>query len=127
MATLNELSQRLLNRFKDVPNVGVEDTYGWIEMAMNEHGFSASDNVPTEYIPLVMLYAEADGTHQIALSTAYYFSFVDKDESVDKSMISEQYRKLSDGLWERYRRKKEEGVGNIGGSRFSIMRRVDRP
>lgn len=127
MASNYELSSRLLSRFKDVPNIGDDDTSEWIEMAMNEHGLVSSDDVPTGVIPLIMLYAEADGAMQVALRTAHYFEFVDKDESVDKSMISEQYRRLSGELWKRYERKKSEGVGGFGGSRFSVMSRIDRP
>lgn len=127
MAKLKDLSDRLLNRFKDVPNVEDSDVEGWVEMAMNEHGFISTDDVPTEFIPLIMLYAEADGAMQVALRTAHYFSFVDKDESIDKSMISEQYRKLAEELWNRYGRKKDEGVGDFGGSSFHIMKRADRP
>lgn len=127
MASMGEIAVRLENRFKDVPNVGASDVSDWVEISMNEHGYSASDNVPTGEIPLILLYAEADGASQIALRTAHYFDFVDKDESVDKSMVSDQYRKLSDELWKRYKRKKDEGVGGHGGSRFYIMKRVDRP
>lgn len=127
MANKDELSDRLLNRFKDVPKVGPEDVGSWIELAMNEHGLDSSDNVPTEVIPLVLLYAEADGALQVALRTAHYFEFTDRDEAVNKSMISEQYRELSDALWKRYQRKKDEGVEGFGGARFHIMKRVDRP
>ena len=126
MATQNELTQRLLTRFKDVPNVDATDVSEWVELAMNEHGLQASDNVPTDVIPLIMMYAEADGASQVALRTAYFFSFTDRDETVDKSKVSEQYRKLSEELWKRYRRKKDEGVGGFGGSQFRIIPRVDR-
>lgn len=126
MATLDELSNRLLGRFKDVPNVEVTDVVEWVETAMNEHGYAGTDTVPTNVVPIIMLHAEADGATQVALRTAHYFSFVDKDESIDKSMLSEQYRRLAEILWKRYRRNKEDGVGHIGGSRFYIMKRYDR-
>lgn len=127
MSSKDDLSNRLLDRFKDVTNIDITDVEEWVETAMNEHGYKATDNVPTKYIPLILLHAEADGASQIALRTAYFFSFVDKDESVDKSMVSSNYLKLADSLWARYRRKKDEGVGDIGGSRMAFMRRVDRP
>lgn len=126
MATLNELADRLLSRFKDVPNVTLEDATNWVELSMNEHGFVATDDVPTSAVSLILLYAEADGASQIALRTAHYFSFVDKDESIDKSSISTRYRTIASELWERYRRKKEEGKAGFGGSRFTVMRRLDR-
>lgn len=126
MANIVELSERLLKRFKDVPNIDDTDVSEWAETAMNEHGFKDTDNVPTEIIPLILLHAEADGATQISLNTAHYFEFVDKDESINKTAITDNYRKLADMLWGRYRRKKEEGVGGIGGSRVKYMRRIDR-
>lgn len=127
MATENDLTHRLLKRFKDVPGVEIEDVTEWMETALNAHGFELSDNVPSEDVPLIMLYAESDGASQIALRTAYYFSYTDRDEAVDKSMIADQYRRLSEELWERYLRKKGDGTSNFGGSRFTVMKRVDRP
>lgn len=127
MATIDELSKRLQDRFRDVPNADITDIEEWIEMGMNEHGFSRQDNVPNEFIPIVMLYAEADGASQIALRTAYYFEYSDKDESVNKTKVADNYRKLSESLWERYRLKRSEGIGDIGGSRYHQMTRVDRP
>lgn len=122
----DKLAERLLSRFKDVPNVELTDALEWIELSMNEHGFNAEDDVPPEMMSLILMYAEADGASQIALRTAYYFKFTDKDETVDKSAVPEQYRKLADALWKRYRQKKEEGVDGYGGARTSFMRRVDR-
>jgi len=127
MAKLDELSERLLKRFKDVPKISDEDTLEWAETAMNEHGYTADDNVPTEAIPLVMLYAEADGASQIALRTSYYFYFTDKDETVDKTEVPKEYRRLADALWTRYRQKRNAGINGIGGSKMHYMKRVDRP
>lgn len=126
MATSVELSTRLLRRFKDVRNVDIEDAHEWVETALNAHGYDETDNVPTEYVTLVLLYAEAEGASRIALQTAHYFSFVDKDESIDKSMISDNYNKLAETLWGRYRRLKADGVGDIGGAKFRILKRADR-
>lgn len=122
MASKYELSQRLLTRFKNVPNVDVTDTDEWVETAMNEHGYDAVSDVPTDDITLILTYAEADGAGQISLRTAFYFSYKDRDESVDKSMVSEQYRKLAEQLWNKYAQKKSERSG----SRFRIMPRADR-
>lgn len=121
-----ELSERLLERFKDVPNVNIDDVEEWIEMGMNEHGYNRQDDVPTKFIPIVMLYAEADGASQVALRTAYFFEYSDRDESVDKTKVAENYRKLAEQLWSRYKHKRMEGVGDIGGSRYAQMKRVDR-
>lgn len=127
MASYEELTERTLKRFKDVDNVTEDDAQEWVETALNNHGFIKADNVPTKYVTLLLLFAEAEGTSRVALNTAYYFSFVDKDESVDKSMVSDNYRKLSEDLWLRYSRLKSEGIGDIGGARFRIISRIDRP
>lgn len=125
MAELEELSTRLLQRFKNVPNVTLADTEEWISLAMNEHGFATTANVPTAYITLIMLYAEADGTGNIALSTAYYFEYKDGEETVDKKGVSEQYRKIATELWKKYERKKADS-GISGATRFVIAKRADR-
>jgi hypothetical protein len=121
MATKTELSQRLLNWFKNVPNVTSTDTDFWTEEAMLAHGFSSSDDVPSDEATLILLYAQAEGARQIAVATAHYFSYTDGEESVDKSMISEQYRKLAKDLREEYERKKSEGAVSV-----YFMRRIDR-
>lgn len=126
MATLAEISKRVLTRFRDVPGVTPEDAEAWVELGMNEHGFSRTSNVPDEYIPIIMLYAEADGAFQISMRVAHYFKYGDRDESVDKTKVADNYRKLADSLWERYKLKRSEGVGDIGGSAFHIMSRADR-
>lgn len=126
MAVISELSVKLLTRFQDVPNVGLEDVTNWVEWSFMEHGYRTDQNIPTSAVPLVLLHAEADGTSQIALRTAYYFEYKDGEESVDKSMVSDQFRTLADKLWERYNRKKSEGTDGTGGSRFVMLRRADR-
>lgn len=126
MARLAELSETLLRRFKNVPNVSLEDTTDWITLAMAEHDFDATDDVPNEYVTLILLYAEADGAGLISLQTAYYFSYKDGEESVDKRGVSEQYRKVATELWKKYERKKADS-DLMGATRFSIMRRADRP
>lgn len=126
MATYEELSARLLRRFREVPNVTILDAKDWMEWSLMEHNFRLDQNVPTNVIPLVLLYAEADGTSQIALRTAFYFEYRDGEEAVDKSMISDQYKSISEKLWERYYRKKAEGTDGSGGSQVAFMQRRDR-
>lgn len=126
MANLSEMSVTLLRRFKNVPNVSLEDTTDWVTLAMAEHGFEPDDDVPTAYVTLVLLYAEADGAGLISLQTAYYFSYKDGEESVDKRGVSEQYRKVATELWKKYERKKADS-DLMGATRFSIMKRADRP
>lgn len=128
MAKLSDLSDSLLRRFKDVPNVDKEDTDDWIERAMLEHGFSAESDVPQDTVLLVLLFAEWDGALQISLKTAFYFEYKDAEESVDKRSISEQFRRVASELEKKYQRKKAEGSSGLGGGpAFRIMTRADRP
>lgn len=126
MANLEEMSATLLTRFKGVPKITLEDCTDWMAISFIEHGFRLDRAIPVASEPLVLLYAEADGVTQIALRTAYYFEYRDGEEAVDKSMISDQYKSLSDKLWERYFRKKSEGTDGTGGSAFYVMPRIDR-
>src|SRR5690606_35444995 len=111
MASLSELSELLLKRFKDVPNVTTEDTDGWVERSMLEHGYRADQDVPQDETMLVLMYAEWDGTLQIALKAAHYFEYKDSEETVDKRNVSEQYRQVATELWKAYERKKAQGSG----------------
>lgn len=126
MATLEDLSAQLLRRLRNVPNVTLEDTTDWISLAMIEHGFEDDDDVPAEYIPLVLLFAEADAAGIISMQTAYYFHYKDGEETVDKRGVSEQYRKIATELWKKYERKKANSKFLRGGTGFFIARRADR-
>ena len=126
MATKSELAVRLLTRFKGVPNVDIADAEGWIERSLMEHGIPVDQDVEETDQLLILLYAEWDGTQQIALRTAYYFEYKDGEETVDKRMVSEAYRNMADQLYNKYERKKNE-VGRRAGPRFRVMTRTDRP
>lgn len=126
MATKSELAVSLLARFNGVPNVDITDAESWIERSLMEHGIRADRDVPEREHLLILLYAEWDGTQQIALRTAYYFEYKDGEESVDKRMVSEAYRNMADQLFAKYERKKNE-VGRTAGPRFRVMGRADRP
>jgi|SRR5690625_1815586 len=123
MATKDELAERLARRFKGVPNFDKEDAEELVEESMHIHGFKPSANVPTKDEMLVILYAQAEGAWQIAFSVAHYFRFSDGEEEVDKSMVSENYRKLARELQADYERE----MGKLLGNNFRIMSRIDRP
>jgi len=122
MATLTELSQRLFKRFKGVPNITIEDATDWTEEAMLEHGYSSNGTVPSDKESLILLYAQYEGARQISISTAHYFTYTDAEEQVDKTMVSEQYRKLSLDLKAEYDGKKS----SVSGSKFRGLVRGDR-
>lgn len=123
MATNLELAERLVKRFKGVPNFDITDAQELVDDALQVQGLDLSADVPGDKTNLVLLYAQAEGAWQIALSTAHYFQYQDGEESVDKSMISEQYRKLAKDLRAEYDAVKvrESGAG------FYIAARIDRP
>ena len=123
MANKSELAERLRNRFKGVPYFEQTNAEELVEEAMQAHGYAPSDDVPIADENLILLYAQANGAWQIALSTAHYFSYSDGEESVNKTMISEQYRKLATDLRDQYEKErlKKHGVN------FRILKRADRP
>lgn len=120
--TAGQLAERLLRKFKGVPGFDEEDATDAIEDALLAHGYSPSDSVPEDDIRLILLHAQYKSAWKIAFSTAHYFKFTDGEESVDKSMISDNYRKLALSLESEY----EDEKGKRLGSGFRIMRRVDR-
>ena len=118
MADRDELIERLSRRFKGVPNFDLTDAEELIDEAIEAHknDKDASDD-------LVLLYAQTQGAWQIAFSVAHYFRFTDGEESVDKSMVADNYRKLARDLQVEY----DKEIGKIFGNNFRIMTRIDRP
>ena len=121
--TAQELAERLTRRFKGVPNFDEHEAIELVEDAMLEHGLSPDSSVPSDKVSLIMLYAQYQGAWQIAFSVAHYFKFTDGEESVDKSMIADNYRKLAKDLQNDYEKEK----GKLLGSNFRVMKRIDRP
>ena len=110
------LIDRLMRRFKGVPNFDMTDAEELVQEALESHDSDASDE-------LLLLYAQAQGAWQVAFSVAHYFRFSDGEEEVDKSMIAESYRKLARDFQDEY----EAEMGRLLGNNFRIMRRADRP
>lgn len=123
MATKTEIEERLLRRFKGVPNFGTEDAKELVEESLLVQGLDPSADIPEKQVTLVLLYAQSQGAWQIAFSVAHYFKFTDGEESVDKSMISKNYRDLAKDLQAEYDKERAE----MAGSSFRIMKRIDRP
>lgn len=123
MANSLEIAERLVRRFKGVPKFELTDAQELVDDALQVLGYEPSADIPADKQNIVLLYAQAEGAWQIALSTAHYFSYKDGEESVDKSKISEQYRKLAQDLRAEYERVKAVTSGNG----FHIATRIDRP
>ena len=123
MATSQELAERLAKRFKGVPNFRLEDAQDLIDDALIVHGLKPSATIPADKTNLILLYAQAEGAWQIAFSTAHYFQYTDGEESVNKSGISERYRRLATDLRKQYDAEKAKETG----ASFYLAQRVDRP
>ena len=121
--TAQELAETLYQRFKGVPGFTEEEAESLVLDAMRTHGYAPSDSVKPDEVNLVLLYAQYNGAWQIAFSVAHYFRFTDGEESVDKSMVADNYRRLARDLQEEY----DKENGKIFGSNFRIMKRIDRP
>ena len=121
--TAQELATILFKRFKGVPSFTEEEAEELVNDAMRVHGYAPSDSVKQGDENLVLLYAQYNGAWQIALSVAHYFKFGDGEEQVDKSMITDNYRRLAKDLQNDYETEK----GKLFGNNFRIMKRLDRP
>lgn len=122
MATRAELTERLYRRFKGVPNFTEIDAHDLIEDSLQTHGLSPSDEVPADKVNTVLLYAQSEGAWSIAFSVAHYFKYTDGEETVDKSMLADNYRNLAKDLRNDY----DSEQNKIKGAYFKVMRRLDR-
>lgn len=115
-----DLATRLQSKFKNVPNVTITDCTEWVTDAVALHG-NETDEV------LVLLLAQSEGARNIALNTAHYFSYTDGDESVDKTMLTETYLRVSEEFYTAYQRNKATGASGVSnGSAFKAPKRADR-
>lgn len=124
MANEAELTERLYRRFKGVPNFENTNAQELVEESLQAHGFAPSADVPSDEVKKILLYAQIQASWQIAFSVAHYFKFTDGEESVDKSMVSENYRKLAKDLQADY---DSDDTSNKPSSNFAVMKRLDRP
>ncbi len=118
-----ELAEKLYRMFKGVPGFTEDEALELIDDAMRTHGYAPTDSVPSDRIRLILLYAQIQGVWQVAMSVAHYFKFSDGEESVDKSMLADNYRKLAKDLQTEY----DIENGKLFGNNFRIMPRIDRP
>lgn len=123
MATSAELAERLYRRFKGVPNFDMADAQELVDESLRYHGLYPSADVPSDRESIVLLYAQIQGAWQIAFSVAHYFRFTDGEETVDKSMLADNYRNLAKDLQSEY----DIESSKVSGSKFRIMKRIDRP
>src|SRR5690625_3866734 len=117
MANRTELAERLYRRIKGVPNFDLDDAQELVDESLEFYGYELSADVPANKESLILLYAQKEGAWQIAFSVAPYFGFTDGEESVDKSMVADNYRRLARDLQEEY--EKENGTIFSNNFRFT--------
>lgn len=113
------------NRFSGVPEITEADIDGVVTEALAVHGMG--DEFDGAELPMLMAYASAEMAQKIALNTAWYFSFSDGEESVDKTMVTDKYRNLANDYRQTYERHRMQSERAARKSRFRNMHRIDRP
>lgn len=121
MTTLAAIEMRLQRRFKNVEATEIADV---AKDTITALGYASVDAVPTSDINRIIAYASYQLATDIAVNSSSYFSYKDGEESVDKTTIAENYRKLAADFKSEY--ESEELKRNGGGSSFAIAKRVDR-
>ncbi|WP_332606866.1 hypothetical protein [Bacillus spizizenii] len=102
------VSDRLATRLLKIPGVTADDIAAWIAEAEAQIG------VPEEADDNMLLYLSLSIAYEaIAADAARYFSYVDGEESVDKTNIFENYMKLANEARRQYRKHKRGGTGQF--------------
>lgn len=91
MAEMTTLKTRLNSRLSGFTDSFLE---GLITEAAIEHGYSAVANIPSHFETPIVLKAWIIGLQKLATDGAAYFSFKSSGQSVDKSMVSQNYAKM---------------------------------
>jgi hypothetical protein len=127
MADKATLVTRLTNKFSKVPNVTTDDIESWLDDAVLLHGVLTVEEVPESEVGAVLLLAQSVGCRSIALSVAHYFSYVDGDEQVDKTMLVTQYIAMANEFQSAYATYNPSTV-TVGGisTRWTTIERADR-
>ena len=129
MATLTQMTDRLTKRFTAVTAQPALESAAIDVMAdtFELFGFDASADVPITELNRLLAYSSSELALQIALDAARFFKYSDGEESVDKTMVSKEYREFS-AIFKADYLAEELAKHNAGdGSAFRVMRRLDRP
>lgn len=109
---MESVKERLTKRLSKIPGVTPEDIDDWLAEAEAEFDWGdeePSDNKDGEtalfYLALYIAY------ESIASNAANFFRFTDGEESVDKSMIFDNYMKLAKSARRNYARYLRGGFG----------------
>lgn len=125
MATLEQMTERLARRFDAVTALPIDATVETMRDTFAMFSYQPSADVsPTDYHKLLS-YASAELATLVAINAASYFKFTDGEESVDKTMISKEYRELAKLFRDEYQA--EIDVQDlVFRSSFAVMPRRDR-
>lgn len=128
MATLLQMTERLTKRFTAVTAQPALQTAAASVMAdtFELFEYEASADVPVTDINRLLAYSSAELALQIALDAARFFKYTDGEESVDKSMVSKEYREFSAIFKADYLAEEASRV-TTETSAFRVMKRLDRP
>ena len=126
MATLYTLTTRLTERFRQVTALPSDAAANTMQYTFELFGYKDDADVPVADIARLLAYASSELSTQIAINAASYFKYTDGEETVDKSMISKEYRELAVTFRNEYNAE-EAKRGGTNGSSFRVMKRLDRP
>ncbi|SET69111.1 hypothetical protein SAMN05216389_1216 [Oceanobacillus limi] len=105
MATVEE---RVLNRLTKIPGVTSADVARWVGEATNESGITEGEE---SYLDNALVYLSLHLAYEeISTDAARYFTYTDRDETVDKTNVFENYSKLANQALRKYRYHRNGGT-----------------
>ena len=129
MATLTQMTDRLTKRFTAVTAQPALESAAIDVMAdtFDLFGYASAD-VPVTDVNRILAYSSAELALQIALDAARFFKYSDGEESVDKTMVSKEYRAFSALFKVDYLAEEaKQAEALVETSAFRVMKRLDRP
>lgn len=120
---LLRLAERVIIRFREVPEFDEGDALLFVKDSKEVHGFKDDQLIPTKSERLVALYAMKEVAMSVAFQSAHYFKFTDGEESIDKTKVAHNYRQLAKEYLTEYNMEKAKSTGSM----FRIVGRADRP
>lgn len=125
MATLATMTQRLTRRFIAVTALPADAASETMGDTFETFGYQFDADVPPSDINKLLSFASAELATLVAINSASYFKYTDGEESVDKSMISKEYRELAKSFRDEYQ-EIIDGQDLEFRSTFAVMPRRDR-
>lgn len=119
------MTNRLERRFIAVSALPTDAAKQTMEDTFETFGYQLDADVPPADIGKLLAFASAELATLVAINSASYFKFTDGEESVDKSMVSKEYRALAKLFRDEYQ--EELDIQELTfRSTFAVMPRRDR-